>query len=409
MVGRRQLKDTSAFIKAHELRSVSLSQSILDDMAAAADVFDFQNDQELQMEIVKRSSTVKYMEESQADYSTRGAFAYPFTESNRTELYGPRVAAFENAGGAIEPGQETSAEVVRQRRPPRASRPWGKLAAGAGALVVAIATAVYFAMQVAVPSVIGEEQGRARVTLEQHNLKVGKISTRPATEARPGTVLTQQPSARDRVARGTAVDLVVAEVPRVKVPAVVRMDQSTAVDTLKRSKLGVGTVTTRNTRAVQPGTVLAQRPAAGDEVAEGTPIDLIVSIAATVGAENRDDALKEEAARFMLGAWCMENENVRAKITFGGDSALRIEIYNKTRRQRQLGEELIQPNERSRMDWKWKILRVADGVIQVEYQSSDAKPQFVSEYERRGDSLVRIAVVREGKRVDRPTDVYSRC
>jgi hypothetical protein len=54
-------------------------------------VFDFQNEQELQMEIVKRSSTVKHMEESQADYAAGGAFAYPFTESNGTALYGPRV------------------------------------------------------------------------------------------------------------------------------------------------------------------------------------------------------------------------------------------------------------------------------------------------------------------------------
>jgi hypothetical protein len=91
VIGGKQLQNNSAFIKKHKLSSIPLAQSILEDMASATDVFDFQNEQELQMEIVKRSSTVKHMEESQADYVASGAFAYPFTESNGTALYGPRV------------------------------------------------------------------------------------------------------------------------------------------------------------------------------------------------------------------------------------------------------------------------------------------------------------------------------
>jgi len=86
-----ELKNGSAFIKARKWADVSQAQSIMDDMAAAGDVFDFANDKELELEIVKRSSTVKHMEESQANFATRGAFAYPFSESNQTELYGPRV------------------------------------------------------------------------------------------------------------------------------------------------------------------------------------------------------------------------------------------------------------------------------------------------------------------------------
>ena len=91
VVGGKQFQDNAAFVKKHKLSSIPLAQSILQDMASATDVFDFQNEQELQIEIVKRSSTVKHMEESQANYFLGGAFAYPFSESNRTELYGPRV------------------------------------------------------------------------------------------------------------------------------------------------------------------------------------------------------------------------------------------------------------------------------------------------------------------------------
>ena len=86
-----ELKNGSAFIKARKWADVSQAQSIMDDMAAAGDVFDFANEKELELEIVKRSSTVKHMEESQANFDTRGAFAYPFSEKDRTELYGPRV------------------------------------------------------------------------------------------------------------------------------------------------------------------------------------------------------------------------------------------------------------------------------------------------------------------------------
>ena len=86
-----ELKNRSAFIKARKWTDVSQAQSIMDDMAAAGDVFDFENEKELELEIVKRLSTVKHMEESQANFSTQGAFAYPFSETNQTELYGPRV------------------------------------------------------------------------------------------------------------------------------------------------------------------------------------------------------------------------------------------------------------------------------------------------------------------------------
>jgi hypothetical protein len=94
ILGGKEFKDKArftAFIKARKWRDASQARSILDDMASAGDVFDFQNEQELQFEILKRASTVRHMEESQANFAARGAFAYPFSESNKTELYGPRV------------------------------------------------------------------------------------------------------------------------------------------------------------------------------------------------------------------------------------------------------------------------------------------------------------------------------
>jgi hypothetical protein len=86
-------KDRSAFLKARKWANAALAQSIMNDMADAGDPFDFANEQELETEIRKRVSTVVHMEETQKDApGGKGrAFAYPFSESNHTELYGPRV------------------------------------------------------------------------------------------------------------------------------------------------------------------------------------------------------------------------------------------------------------------------------------------------------------------------------
>jgi hypothetical protein len=87
-----ELEDRDSFIKAHKWSNAARARSVMEDMAAAADVFDFANDQELKMEIDKRLSTVAHMEESQVTSPMHEkSFAYPFSESNATELYGPRV------------------------------------------------------------------------------------------------------------------------------------------------------------------------------------------------------------------------------------------------------------------------------------------------------------------------------
>lgn len=83
-------KDRRAFLKARKWTNASLAQSVMEDMAAADDKFDFANEDELQTEITKRLSTVKHMKESQQAVKGKGsAFGYPF--SGDSALYGPRV------------------------------------------------------------------------------------------------------------------------------------------------------------------------------------------------------------------------------------------------------------------------------------------------------------------------------
>ncbi|MDE2093734.1 MAG: DUF4157 domain-containing protein [Burkholderiales bacterium] len=96
IVGGAELasKDRKAFLSARKWTSASRADAVMEDMAAAADAFDFKDNLELESEIDKRVSTVSHMEESQATTEKipgdkRAAFGYPFTGASA--LYGPRV------------------------------------------------------------------------------------------------------------------------------------------------------------------------------------------------------------------------------------------------------------------------------------------------------------------------------
>lgn len=87
-------KARHAFLKAHKWSSARRALAVMEDMAAAADLFDFSDEHELEAEINKRLSTVAHMEESQTSVEKipgdkRSAFGYPF--SGASALYGPRV------------------------------------------------------------------------------------------------------------------------------------------------------------------------------------------------------------------------------------------------------------------------------------------------------------------------------
>ena len=87
-------KDRKTFLRTHKWTNQGLASTVMDDMAAAADSFDFKDEAELESEIHKRLSTVGHMEESQRTTEKipgdkRAAFGYPFTGASL--LYGPRV------------------------------------------------------------------------------------------------------------------------------------------------------------------------------------------------------------------------------------------------------------------------------------------------------------------------------
>jgi hypothetical protein len=96
IVNKKELspKERQSFIAANKWTEPLRALAIVEDMGAATDVFDFEDDSELKNEIEKRVSTVSHLLQSQESTALKSggkisAFGYPF--SGESELYGPRV------------------------------------------------------------------------------------------------------------------------------------------------------------------------------------------------------------------------------------------------------------------------------------------------------------------------------
>jgi beta-lactam-binding protein with PASTA domain len=124
--------------------------------------------------------------------------------------------------------------------------------------------------RVVVPEVVGKALRDAEEILKESGLQPGRVTFRD--DARVDLVLEQTPKAGERVARETAVDLIVGragEVEKVKVPDVIGQTLRGAAETLEAARLKVGEVS-----GPRDGKVREQRPGAGVEVQVGTPVEL---------------------------------------------------------------------------------------------------------------------------------------
>ncbi len=138
------------------------------------------------------------------------------------------------------------------------------------------------AEQVSVPMVVGMRRQAAKAHLKNAGLVVGEVSTRPG--GRKDVVASQDPRAGTRVARGSAVSLVVwaggaGAVARASVPNVVGKSLAQAQATAKAAGLVVGRVERRP--GGRPGVVMEQDPPAGTEARTVTRVDLVVGAEAT--------------------------------------------------------------------------------------------------------------------------------
>ena len=131
--------------------------------------------------------------------------------------------------------------------------------------------------KIPVPDVAGLEGSLAQRLIVAAGLTVAQVESVQAA-APPGVAMLTRPPATTVLAAGAAVTVVVSRgAPTIPVPDLLGMSQADARSRLELDGLTLGTVTRRRTSDANPGTVVAQRPAAGTLAAPGTVVDVVVA------------------------------------------------------------------------------------------------------------------------------------
>lgn len=132
-----------------------------------------------------------------------------------------------------------------------------------------------------VPAVIGLRYDEAERKLAEAGLRTALGETRPSLTAPRRYVLAQTPAAGTAVGPEVVVTLdISAGQLRVAVPTVTGMPRDEAVALLRAANLEIGQVIERPGTEAR-GTVLSSQPAGGQQVPQGTPVEIVVSTGPT--------------------------------------------------------------------------------------------------------------------------------
>lgn len=152
---------------------------------------------------------------------------------------------------------------------------------GAGASVPAgSAVNLVVSSGVTVPNVVGVSLTVASSDLASAGLATGSITQQYSGSAPQGTVIAESPAAGSSVTGGTRVNLVISEGAApvlTEVPNLIDDTQAAATAALTSASLSLGTVGQQASGTVPAGEVLSQSPAAGDSVAVGSSVNVILS------------------------------------------------------------------------------------------------------------------------------------
>ena len=131
--------------------------------------------------------------------------------------------------------------------------------------------------KIPVPDVAGLDGGLAQRLVAAAGLTAAPVESVQAAAPRGVAMLTRPPAATV-LAPGAPVTVVVSRgAPTIPVPGLLGLAQADARARLELEGLTLGTVTRRRTADAAPGTVVAQRPAAGTLAAAGTVVDIVVA------------------------------------------------------------------------------------------------------------------------------------
>jgi eukaryotic-like serine/threonine-protein kinase len=129
---------------------------------------------------------------------------------------------------------------------------------------------------VPVPDLAGLDGALAQRLLKSAGLAVAAVESVPTASA-PGVVVVTRPSAGVPVAAGSGVRLVVSKgAASVTVPDLLSLSLGDARQRLEEVGLVLGVATRRTSNDGLPGTVMAQRPAAGTLAVPGSAVDIVL-------------------------------------------------------------------------------------------------------------------------------------
>ena len=132
---------------------------------------------------------------------------------------------------------------------------------------------------VGVPDVTGLDAVNAEVDIVNAGLTVGTTTTASSESVPIDFVISQNPIAGTMIGEGNPVDLVISSGPATAlVPDVVGLDQASAEASILSSGFVIDNVTTANSDTVPAGHVISQNPAGGTWAAQGSSVDLEVSL-----------------------------------------------------------------------------------------------------------------------------------
>ena len=189
---------------------------------------------------------------------------------------------------AVPPPTATPDEIYRQVAAPEETRSQLPFIITTFALVVALAVGIFLLLRalapgtpeetlIEIPNVAGMTQTEALLELQQLGFNVIPESNASDSVAE-GRVIGTKPPIGDQAEDGAVIIVYVSlGAEAFPVPSVVGFDLVRATELLEKDGLVVGTVQQEPDDEVPAGEVVSQDPAAGEDVAPGTAVNLVVS------------------------------------------------------------------------------------------------------------------------------------
>lgn len=200
------------------------------------------------------------------------------------DLYGanPRAAA-ETARSLRQMSSDTG--TTRTQQGPPVAWIWATVAVISVLLVSVLIWAMSFKSVDAVPdsarevpSLVDLNYEQAVEALEESDLNAKRGSDESSASVPEGTVVRTDPEAGTTVAKGETITVYISSGTLTStVPTLVDLSEETAKEALAKAGLDYGSIKRVNNPDLPAGTVISSNPAAGDEVAPGTVVNLEIA------------------------------------------------------------------------------------------------------------------------------------